>query len=376
MKIRVKKTVVILWTCLFVAGLSSCKKDPEEPAGNTTNAELLAILKDYTNNTVIKTYGLLADKSMELFDACVALQASKTDANVAIATQKWVEARKYWEMTEAFLYGPAEFNNLDPHIDSWPLDRSKLNEQLDLDMTDVDGAYVREFYGISLMGFHAIEYIIFEDGHAKDASKILDKELIYLVAVAEVLREDCILLEAGWSDNISGEKQQILEDAELGVSSNFGYEMINAGSAGSRFRTPVQAIQEIVMGCETIADEVGNEKIADPYETKDVLRVESWYSWNSLTDFTDNIYSIENSYMGGMEGSRGHSLSDFVKSRNATLDAEIRSAIQNAIDKIQAIPAPFRNQLNSAASAPAIEEAMDACNHLMEQLSLINNIVL
>ncbi|MDR2408530.1 MAG: peptidase M75 [Bacteroidales bacterium] len=375
MKSKFIKVAVVLWACILVAGLHSCKKDTN-PETTSKNAELLEIIKNYTDNTVIKTYGLLADKSIELLEACKELQASPSAANVAAATQKWIEARKYWEMTEAFLYGPAEYYNLDPRIDSWPLDKNSLDQYLALDMSDVDATYVRENYGVSLIGFHAIEYVIFDDGQPKDVSKITTNELIYLVSVAEVLQEDCIRLEAAWNENISSEKQEILEAAELEITFNFGQEMINAGSAGSRFVSPVQAIHEIVSGCETIADEVGNEKIADPYTSKNVLDVESWYSWNSLTDFTDNIYSIENSYLGGMEGSRtGRSLSDYVKSRHAQLDTDIRAAIKNAIDKIQAIPAPFRNQLNNAGSAPAIEEAMEACNHLMELLSLINEVV-
>jgi predicted lipoprotein len=377
MKNRLKDFVVVLWACLLVAGLSSCK-DKKGNGSETTgdnNTELLEIIKNYTNNTVIKTYALLADKSMELFEACKRLQESTTDANVEIATQKWKEARRYWEMTEAFLYGPAEYYSLDPRIDSWPLAKATLDQVL-RDMSNVDAEYARVNYGPNLIGFHAIEYVIFEDGHPKNASNITANELIYLVAVAEVLQEDCILLEASWSDGVSAEKQEILDDAELEVTSNFGREMMRAGSAGSRFQTPVQAVQEIVGGCEAIADEVGNEKIASPYDSKDVYQVESWYSWNSLTDFTDNIYSIENSYLGGMEGSRtGRSLSDYVKSKNAQMDTDIRSAIQNAIDKIQAIPPPFRNQLNNSVSAPAIEEAMDACNQLMNQLSRINTVL-
>ena len=356
-----------------MAGVNSCKPG-EETEGD--DAEMLEILKSYTNNTVIKTYALLADKSMELLDLCEVLQASKTNANVEAAAQKWVDARKYWEQSEAFLFGPAEYYALDPRIDSWPLDKNTLDQELARDMTNVDAAYVRDHYGVNLIGFHAIEYVLFEDGQAKDISKISDNELIYLVAVAGVLQEDCIRLEAAWNESISSEKKRILADAELEITSNFGTEMLNAGSAGSRFRTPQQAVREIVGGCETIADEVGNEKIADPYETKNVLRVESWYSWNSLADFTDNIYSIENSYLGGMPNYRtGKSLSDYVKSKNEQLDANILAAIQEAIDKIQAIPAPFRNQLDNAGSAPAIEAAMDACNALLNQLSLIDDVI-
>ncbi|MDL2241261.1 peptidase M75, partial [Bacteroidales bacterium OttesenSCG-928-K22] len=328
------------------------------------------------NNTVIKTYNLLANNAIDLFELCENLQESPTDANVLAAANKWKEARKYWELSEAFLYGPAEYNSLDPRIDSWPLDKNTLDQELAKDMTGVDAPHARVYYGVNLIGFHAIEYVLFENGQAKDVSKITTNELIYLVAVAGVLMEDCVLLEASWTDDISSTKKRILEEAELEISSNFGYEMLNAGSAGSRFKTPQQAVREIIGGCETIADEVGNEKIADPYETKNVLRVESWYSWNSLDDFTNNIISIENSYLGGMEGYRtGKSLSDYVNSKNEQLDKDILEAIETAINAIKDIPSPFRNQLDNPASAPMIEAAMDACNNLLDQLSLIDEVV-
>ncbi|MDR2084413.1 MAG: peptidase M75 [Bacteroidales bacterium] len=370
---KLKNLMLVAMACFALVSLFSCERGN---SGDGDDAEMLEILDAYTNNTVIKTYGLLADKAIELLELCEDLQNSPTDAKVQVAAEKWIDARKYWEQSEAFLYGPAEYYALDPRIDSWPLDKNTLDQQLAGDMTNVDAAFVRDYYGVNLIGFHAIEYVLFEDGQSKAVSKITENELIYLVAVSEVLMEDCILLEAAWNQNLSSAKKRILDDAELEVSSNFGYEMLNAGSAGSRFKTPQQAVYEIIGGCETIADEVGNEKIADPYETGNVLRVESWYSWNSLTDFTDNIVSIENSYLGGMEGSRtGKSLSEYVKSKNTKLDTDILAAIDDAINAIQAIPAPFRNQLNNPASAKAIEDAMDACNALMDQLSLIYDVI-
>ena len=62
-------------------------------------------------------------------------------------------------------------------------------------------------------------------------------------------------------------------------------------------------------GAEGIANEVGATKIGDPVDKWNsgdkeggVLAVESWYSWNSLDDYTDNIYSIRNAYYGSLDG--------------------------------------------------------------------------
>ena len=44
--------------------------------------------------------------------------------------EKFLEARAWWEKSEAFLFGPATDFGVDPHIDSWPLDVDALNMAL------------------------------------------------------------------------------------------------------------------------------------------------------------------------------------------------------------------------------------------------------
>ena len=116
----------------------------------------------------------------------------------------------------------------------------------------------------------------------------------------------------------------------------------------------------MIEGITIIADEVGNGKIGDPYATKDVLSVESQFSWNSLNDFTNNIRSIQNVYNGGY-GADGTGLDEFVKSKNTELHNRIVTEINGAIAAINSIPEPFRNNLN--ADAP-IQAAVEACNKI------------
>ena len=42
--------------------------------------------------------------------------------------QAFTNARREWERSEAFLYGAAANNEIDPHIDSWPLDHDQMVE--------------------------------------------------------------------------------------------------------------------------------------------------------------------------------------------------------------------------------------------------------
>ena len=67
-------------------------------------------------------------------------------------------------------------------------------------------------------------------------------------------------------------------------------------------------VEQIIDGCCDIANEVGNAKIGDPYDlwnsgqqTKALYAVESWYSWHSIDDYSNNILSVRNA--AGVEGS-------------------------------------------------------------------------
>ena len=70
-------------------------------------------------------------------------------------------------------------------------------------------------------------------------------------------------------------------------------------------------MQEMVNGMIVIADEVANGKISDPFNEKDTTLVESQFSFNSISDFQDNIRGIQNVYMGKFAAD-GQGLDEFV----------------------------------------------------------------
>ena len=112
---------------LMTFSLGSCSDDNN---GNDDINPNLTVLENavplYVNNVVISTYKSLADKTIDLYDALAALKKDRTNANVKTAVDKWIETRDYWELSEAFLYGAAADFGIDPHIDTWPLDKSAL----------------------------------------------------------------------------------------------------------------------------------------------------------------------------------------------------------------------------------------------------------
>ena len=67
-----------------------------------------------------------------------------------------------------------------------------------------------------------------------------------------------------------------------------------------------------------------------------VLKVESWYSWNSLDDYENNIISIQNAYLGKRNNdystdATANSFSSVVKSLNPKLDELLRAQILSLI---------------------------------------------
>lgn len=380
LKIPLLVAVATMMTCSFSA--CSDNDDPTPDTGTSeTDAKFEAIAKQYLDHTVYVTYKNLADETEQLVKDLQALKSSKTDANVKAICETFLEARAWWEKSEAFLYGAATDFGIDPHIDSWPLDLDGLQtalkntEQVEA-MGGEDGdIYAGEKLGNSLLGFHGIEYILFEDGSPKSVSKISDLHLTYAVAVAGDLRNRCWQLELSWRGESAVNADRVAKVAnelELPYTVNsgeysYGENMLNAGKAGSTYASWTLAMQAIIDGCKTIADEVGTSKIGKPYSGEDPAYIESPYSHKSILDFYDNIISIQNAYMGGIENERDetNSLHNYIAGVDKELDTKVVNAINNALTKINAMAAPFVNNIKD----PSAGEAIKACQDLDAILS-------
>ncbi|WP_294479406.1 imelysin family protein [uncultured Bacteroides sp.] len=390
MKKFFKFSLLAVVAALSTTSFSSCSDDDTPSPTTIDSEEFEAILKQYVDNTVIPTYNRLADASIELETACNTLYEHKkantaTDSDVKAVCDAWISARKYWEQSEAFLLGPATINGIDPHIDSWPLDKTALDNLLSnaAIMSTLDASYITTNYGSGgLCGFHALEYAVFNEGVAKNVSDISENLAKYAYAVSGDLKLQCIILEASWAgvDNVTQDKKNLLEKEEAvpdNNSSNWGEQFKNAGNAGSRYRTQMEAIVDFLKadkGCFGIANEVGDTKISDPVDSQNVLDVESWYSFNSKVDFQDNIRGIENVVMGGVSDKRDTSKSiySFLQSKNPTLAKELKDAIDTCIGSdgstgLGTIIQPFRNNLQPEKNQKAIE----SCQALREKLSQV-----
>lgn len=336
----------------------------------------------YIDNTVVPTYRGMADNALLLAKACDEIQQAHaagtlTTELITEAGDYWKQSRRYWEESEAFLYGAAADYNIDPHIDSWPLDKNAMDDLL-ADINAGKSWSIDNNINYGLLGFHAVEYMLFElsaDGTESFPHSVnyTEAELIYLTAVADDLAQQCVRLEAAWAgiDGVTAEKRELLVEAELEPSINYGQSMKTAGQGGSLYKTYQEAAEELVDGCITIADEVANTKMGTPVKGAqgdaegDRNYIESPYSLNSIVDFQGNIISIRNAYAGSNAGDA--SISDYIKSVNAELDTEVMTLIEESYEYIGRIQEPFAQHLSD-------KEATDAIDKVNELVAVLESV--
>lgn len=380
-----KKIFKLALSAACVMGMAACNNGGTDVKSDKETA-LQQAVTPYVNNTVIATYKHMADAGVTLLEQTQTI-LEKVEKGEDYAQQmkdagtSWRLMRKYWEQSEAFLYGPAAAHNIDPHIDSWPLDFNAMNALLhDADrmaaIEEEGGAYVGDKLGYALKGFHAAEYLLFESveqggrtvGTGKPhAANLTHAEAVYLLGIVEDLTQQAILLEYCWAGEVSEAKSKILEDGEVDTyEDRYGWQMVNAGKAGSIYVSYQEAAEEIIAGCVEIAGEVADLKMGNPYisstpEERDYI--ESPYSCTSTIDFADNIRSIQHSYCGVQAGDL--SVSNYVYRQDAALDAKVRKAIEDAIAAIETI----EDFENTAKDNPQVKEAIDRVSELEEILS-------
>lgn len=363
--------LAMMGLCTFTACSSSSDDDkkPETQEVTIQDSEYDAIINQYVDNVVMPTYRDLKTKNSALYNAVVAFGNNPSNAGFQTICDAWLAAREPWESSEAFLFGPVADFGLDPNMDSWPLDQEAIVNTLKSQQWNTmewEGDYDEDDEAIAaaqnVRGFHTLEFLAFRDGKARTltdqaasdnaADYVYDESNAtawaqYMRNTAQLLVDDVTLLCDEWEDSYANE-----------------FKKHNGGD----FTSGLSCIEQLIDGCIEIAGEVGGAKIGEPYDlyvsgkTQEALyAVESWYSWHSRDDYTNNIYSIRNAYYGSRDGSiNNNSLSKLVAKYDAELDSKVKTAITAAAAAIQAIPQPFRNNINSAEA----QTAMVACANL------------
>ncbi|MFI3318925.1 MAG: imelysin family protein [Rikenellaceae bacterium] len=382
------------------------------------------VLVAYVDNVVIPRYENLAEASKTLYNAVDAItdaDATTQASQIKTAADAWVKTRLAWERTEAYLFGPVDDYAIDPGIDSWPL---ALADLADFIADKPSPSAIMNDNG-EMKGFHTIEFLLFNDGAEKskldsftlttladdlgtdvsgDKNKLqtyeddlndldFDEIKSFLVSITAELYRNTARLVAEW-DSIDNQK---VKDALSTLPSEYAAALvtngggdyranyINAGDEDESSYSDIKdALSIILEAAAGIAEEVGDVKIKDPYTSGNVLDVESWFSWNSVIDFTDNIVGIKEAYYGCITSAASvtvnssnvvtlnnpafvaddDSISAYIASASEDLDEAIKDAIDEAIVAVSSLEYPFRNNLDS----DTIDDAMEACLALQSAL--------
>ncbi len=394
-----KHILKLLAVVALGAALASCEKNNPAHSGLTANQKKMAeAVENYVPNVVYSTYKALADESDNLYQALSSASAkgvkslSQSDLDAICTT--FLNARKYWEQSEAFLYGPATTFGIDPHIDTWPLDVEALATALSnadqmANLKGEDGiTYAGAKLGQELLGFHGIEFIIFRDGknrsvaalQAKESDEAFAKynvtgeqELVYATAVAGDLRDNCYRLYASWNPEAEKKYTDRMEEIEAETEINgkvYGANILGAARLGSSFETWEEVLSTILIGgCSNICAEVADVKMGNAHSGEDINYIESPYSEKSFQDFIDNILSIQFTLYGGRDLSSpaAKSILTLLKDLGYSDAATIQSRIDDAIKALKACQ--DKGAFVKIYADSSVQSAMDAVSALDDELN-------
>jgi len=338
-----RKVIGLLMLPLMGMALS-CKKDNNE--NNTGGNEIdpqQEILADLAKNVCLASYEEMYAKALNLQTAVTTLLATETDANLAAAQTAWREVRAPWEQSEAWLFGPVDTDDIDPRIDTWPVDFNQLDSVLTsgsaLTESYVDGLTIE-----ALKGFHPTEYLLWGKDGNKKANAFTSQERDYLKALVANLVKLSKEVRDTWKDS-------------------YADQLATAGAGSEEFKTRQEAFLEIADKMQKICNEVAEEKIKEPFEAEDPMLEESPFAQNSFTDFRKNIEGVMLMYQGKFGTKDGKGMEDLVREYNLSLDQKIKAAHVAALASIDAFgQVPFGEAITTRASD--LQNAMDKINAL------------
>ena len=330
---------------------------------DTQEAYLYEVLGNLVDNVIVPTYTKLADDTEDLEKTLNGLNVNTiTQEKINKACDDFKSARENWERSEAFLGGAASDFDVDPTIDSWPLNRSLLLTYLQSGRTDFSDEEIED---ATILGFHALEFFLFRNGQPRNVAEFKGNdtypgftaisgasELAYAQRICTLLKERTFQLQVAWEGEKNASRTAVVKAAGLEYTTengmSFGDNLKQAGkNSQSTFATLTDAVAQVLSAdegsCFAICNEVGTAKIANPFANGDIAYVESPYSYNSITDFADNIRSIRNVWYGSTNGSAAtksfHNF--FAQVGKASVNTAVENGFNTAISNISGMPSPF-----------------------------------
>lgn len=314
-----KYFAIILFSILFYSGCTECVTPTTTPPSTTLQRE---VLQTIAKDVIFASYEEMLASAERLQAALAHLDNVRTPEALDSARAAWRSSISTWMLTQAYLFGPVKYKQIDALIGTWPINPTDIDEL-------VKGGTVfspdeLHFKGGSVKGLHTIEYLIFGDSLNKEVNQITNREYQYLDALAETLVRDIGLLVSLWSPD----------------EGNFTGNFASAGKEGSDYPSMKDAFDELIGNFLFITDVVGSRRIFDAEfgnpqgSIPNPIVLESRFSKNTNHDYADIIRSIKNIYLGGYN-TEGKGLTVLVVKVDKALDESIRLHLDEAISAIE-----------------------------------------
>jgi len=336
-----RKSILSITSSLFL--FAACTKTESIENKIDATQEKTNVRKSIASNVILPTYIDMEAKAGLLYTSIQNFNTNSNDANLAVCQNAWYAVRNAWEKSEGFLFGPVAVENIDPRIDTWPVNYQSLDSLL-----ASNAIYTTTYIEIledALRGFHPIEYLLFGINKGKKANEFNQRQKDYLLALTENLKGLCNKTVSDWNSGF--------------------YVDFTTPSSTSVYKTEREVYEEIVNAMSGICDEVANGKISEPFISQDATLEESPFALNSLVDFTNNMQSVENVYYGKYI-TDGKGLEDFVKLHNLSLDNKMKQKITASITSLNNITVPFGKAIKEQPTQ--VQNAIDAINELKKVL--------
>ena len=433
---KIQKFAMAFFVSALALGFASCSSDDNEgkfelpSVGQATTAisssdlEMQKVTKSYVQNVIYPTYQALAKNARDLYSTCTTLYKSAeagtmTQSQINAACEAFKNARREWERSEAFLYGSASDNNIDPHIDSWPLDHDELVSALKDNklIAGFKSENPEEFVSSnnekfqSVLGFHGMEFVLFRNGQNRTVAALQANEteesmtsvkgideLAFLAAVAGDVKNMTALLEYTWmGDAASNETKSVLQNNSY-VFNSLRYNGFAANGTmcfGQNLLTPTQntgyhswpgTINQIfVGGCSNICNEVQEQKLGQAWrvangqggtteegDAESINYIESPYSHRSFVDYKDNIYSIKNTLYGTRNVDattpESNSIMALLQSLNYSGYSDLQNALTEALKSLDDATAA-QGYFVANPGSDAVKNAIDKIKALDDELN-------
>lgn len=328
------KNYLNVWILSVFVLLVSCESNQNQQQENVTQLAKECI-QGVVDHTIIPTYDSMTLQAEQLAMMLTDFKLNPTQAKLDSIRIQWKQIRRIWELSEGFLFGPVSTENIDPRLDTWPINiqdlESLLQKQSVFSQTDLN------LYEEGLKGFHPLEYLLW----GKDGNKS-----IIAFDTAQ------INLMIALSDDIAGLSRSCSNQWNSTFSNEFQL-------------TSREAMLEIVGAMQGICAEVSEGKLGEPFELKNSQLEESPFSKNSLEDFKNNIRSVGNVYHANFSGD-GKGVADFVKFFNLSLHNKIETQLKVSMQALEAISIPFGDAIHQ--QPVAVKNAIDQIAILSELL--------